>query len=151
MNLYKIIPCFFCLIVSVQALNAQQSKELKSPDGKLVYSFFLTKEGSPRYSIIYNQKPFILTSALGLDGWQKGFVLSGVTFSKRDTTWKPLYGERNLVRDYYRQMIITLFNKSEKLKLQIQVRAYNAGIAFRYIFPEKGKGITITKELTEFT
>ena len=154
MNLYKIIPCFFCLIVSVQALNAQQSKELKSPDGKLVYSFFLTKEGSPRYSIIYNQKPFILTSALGLDGWQKGFVLSGVTFSKRDTTWKPLYGERNLVRDYYRQMIITLFNKSEKLKLQIQVRAYNAGIAFRYVFPEQSqseKNITIRKELTEFT
>ncbi len=154
MNLSKIVPCFFCLIVSIQSLNAQQSKELKSPDGKLVYSFFLTKEGSPRYSIIYNQKPFILTSALGLDGWQKGFILSGVTFSKRDTTWKPLYGERSLVVDHYRQMTITLLNNNERTKLQIQIRAYNAGIAFRYFFPEQTqseKDITIKKELTEFT
>ena len=134
MNLYKIIPCFFCLILSIQSLNAQQSKELVSPNGKLVYSFVLTKEGTPVYSITYNQKPFILTSALGLDGWQKGFVLSGVTFLKKDTTWKLLYGERNLVRDHYRQMIITLFNKSEKSKLQIEIRAYNAGIAFRHNF-----------------
>jgi len=145
MHLYKIIPCFFCFIVSIQSLNAQQSKELKSPDGKLVYSFFLTKEGSPRYSIIYNQKPFILTSALGLDGWQKGFVLSGVTFLKRDTTWKPLYGERSLVRDPYRQMTITLLNNNERTKLQMQVRAYNAGIAFRYIFPEKERELLLKK------
>jgi len=154
MNLLKTIPCFFFLIVSIQSLNAQKSKELKSPDGKLVYSFSLTKEGAPEYSITYQQKSFILPSALGLSGWEKGLALSDVVVSKKDTTWKPVYGERNLVRDYYRQMIITLFNNSGRSKLQIQVRAYNAGIAFRYVFPERtasDKDITIKKELTEFT
>ena len=128
MNSFKIIFCFFCLTMSVQLVNAQQSKHLTSPDGKLVYSFHLTKERAPEYSITYNQKPFILTSALGLNGWEKGFVLSDVTVSKHDTTWKPVYGERSLVRNYYRQIIITLLNNSERSKLQIQVRAYYAGI-----------------------
>ncbi|MDQ2863583.1 MAG: glycoside hydrolase family 97 protein, partial [Bacteroidota bacterium] len=106
------------------------------------------------YSITYNQKALILTSALGLDGWQKGLVLSDIIVSKQDTTWKPVYGERNLVRNHYRQMIITLLSSSDKSKLKIQVRAYDAGIAFRYVFPEptqSGKDITIKKELTEFT
>jgi alpha-glucosidase len=154
MHFLKIISCFFWFTMSLQLVNAQQSKQLSSPDGKLVYSFDLTMEGAPEYSITYNQKPFILTSALGLDGWQKGFVLSDATVSKQDTTWKPVYGERSVVRDHYRQMIITLLNNNEESKLQIQVRAYNAGIAFRYVFPEhaqSGKNITIKKELTEFT
>ena len=107
MHLYKIILCFFCLIISIQSLNAQQSKELVSPNGKLVYSFVLTKEGTPVYSITYNQKPFILKSALGLDGWQKGFVLSGVTFLKKrynmeTLVWRKKSCERPLSsNDHY--------------------------------------------------
>ena len=64
------------------------------------------------------------------------------------------YGERSQVRDHYEEMIITLLrNNDENLKLQIQVRAYNEGIAFRYFFPENPEGgmdINIQKELTEF-
>jgi len=51
-------------------------------------------------------------------------------------------------------MTITLLrNNDENLKLQIQVRAYNEGIAFRYFFPENpkgGKDINIQKELTSY-
>src|SRR6185312_7843508 len=155
MNFFKIISWFICFTISIQLLNAQQPKQLTSPDGKLIYSFALTKEGAPEYSITYQKKPFILTSALGLRGWEKGFVLSGVAISKKDTTWKPVYGERSLIRDNYKQMIITLLlNNNERSKLQIQVRAYNAGIAFRYVFPAQPQGgtdISIKNELTEFT
>jgi len=81
--------------------------------------------------------------------------LSDVSVSKQDTVWKPVYGERSRVRDHYQGMIIALLrNNSENLKLQIQVRAYNEGIAFRYFFPEDPKGgtdINIRKELTDFT
>ena len=82
-------------------------------------------------------------------------LLSDVSVSKKDTVWKPVYGERSQVRDHYQGMIITLLrNNDENLKLQIQVRAYNEGIAFRYFFPENPKGgmdISIQKELTNFT
>lgn len=154
MNLLKIISCFVCLTINLQLLNAQQTRTLVSPDGKLVYSFVLTKEGAPEYSITYQQKPFIHSSALGFTGWEKGFLLSNVAASKKDTVWKPVYGERNRVRDHYEQLIITLLlNNNERSKLQIQVRAYNAGIAFRYVFPAHPQGrmdISIKNELTEF-
>ena len=73
---------------------------------------------------------------------------------KRDTVWKPVYGERSLVRDHYEEMTITLMrNKDARRKLQIQVRAYNEGIAFRYLLPEHPEGgtdISIQNELTDF-
>jgi alpha-glucosidase len=152
--MFKVISFFFCFFLC-QLVIAQESKELTSPDGKFVYSFYLTTEGAPIYSITYKQKPFILPSVLGVKGWEKTFVLSDVEISEQDTIWKPLYGERNIVRDHYKEMIITLLlGNKEKAKLKIQVRAYNEGIAFRYLFPENPKGgmeISIKKELTEFT
>ncbi|MES2777351.1 MAG: glycoside hydrolase family 97 N-terminal domain-containing protein [Bacteroidota bacterium] len=153
--MFKIILTLCSFFAWILNIEAQQSKELGSPDGKLVYSFAISTEGTPMYSINYQQKPFILTSVLGLSGWEKGFTISGVAVSKQDTTWKPTYGERNLVRDHYEEMVITLLrNNNERLKLQLQVRAYNEGIAFRYLLPENPQGgmdVSIQKELTEFT
>jgi alpha-glucosidase len=145
----------FCFVASALSGFAQSSKELSSPDGKLNFSFSLSKEGVPVYSISCQQKPIVLSSVLGLNGWENGFSLSDVSLSKRDTVWKPVYGERSQVRDHYEEMVITLLrNNNEKLKMQIQVRAYNEGIAFRYLLPENPNGgmdISIQKELTDFT
>jgi len=77
-----------------------------------------------------------------------------VSSFQRNTTWKPVYGERNVVHDYYNEKIFTLQrSKNDNQPLLLQVRAYDAGIAFRYSFPENptgGMDITISKELTEF-
>jgi alpha-glucosidase len=138
-----------------QFLNAQSSQQLSSPDGRLQFTFNLTAEGAPNYSISYEQTPIVLTSAMGLSAWEKGFVVSEVSKFKKDTVWKPVYGERSLIKDHYDEMIITMMrNKDERTKFQVMVRAYNEGIAFRYIIPEHPQGgmdISIQKELTEFT
>ncbi|MDB5209662.1 MAG: alpha-glucosidase [Sediminibacterium sp.] len=155
MKSIQIITCCLCLLVSTKLLNAQQSKQLISPDGKLVYSFFFSKEGAPAYTISYQQNPIVLSSALGLNGWEKGFQVSNIAMSKKDTAWKPVYGERNIIRDHYEEMIISLLHgNNERSKVQIQVRAYNEGIAFRYLIPEHPEGgtdVSIQKELTDFT
>lgn len=155
MTVSKIVSFFFCFVAGSQLLLAQQSKELRSPDRKLAFSFSLSNDGAPVYTISHQNKPVILSSGLGFSGWEKGFVLSDVSFSKKDTVWKTVYGERSVVRDNYEEMIISLLvGKNERLKLQIQVRAYNEGIAFRYFFPEHPQGgmdIGIRKELTDFT
>ncbi len=154
----RIQKAFLLLIVFFaghQLLIAQQDKQLISPDGKLLFSFSLSGEGAPLYTISYQQNPIVYSSAMGLNGWEKGFVLTGVSFSKKDTLWKPVYGERSIVRDHYEEMIVTLLRgNNEKAKLQIQVRAYNEGIAFRYILPEHPQGgmdISIKNEMTNFT
>jgi len=153
--MFRIIIFFVCGLLSSQCLVAQSSKQISSPDGMLQFVFDLSNDGAPIYSISYDQKAVILSSSLGLNGWERGSVMSDVSVSKQDTVWKPVYGERSQVRDHYQGMTITLLrNNDENLKLQIQVRAYNEGIAFRYFFPENpkgGKDINIQKELTNFT
>jgi len=153
--MYRICVTFFCVVFCSQIANAQSVQQLSSPNGKLNFAFELPGDGMPNYKISYHQTPVVLSSALGIRGWEKGFAISDITRTKKDTSWKPVYGERSLVKDHYEEMIITLIrNKDERRKLQIQVRAYNEGIAFRYVFPEHPQGgtdIQIQNELTEFT
>ncbi|RYG35408.1 MAG: hypothetical protein EOO01_31510 [Chitinophagaceae bacterium] len=47
--------------------------------------------------------------------------------------------------------IVASFANSAKSKLNIIIRAYNDGIAFRYEFPEKGGNYKILDELTTYT
>ncbi len=153
-NLKTIFP-FFIFLLSVKFLVAQSPNQLSSPDGKLLFSLSLSNEGAPLYTVSYQQTPIVYSSNMGLNGWEKGFTVTDVSFAKKDTSWKPVYGERNIVRDQYAGMIITLLKgNNERTKMQIQVRAYNEGIAFRYVLPEHPQGgmdISIKKELTNFT
>ncbi len=149
----KIFLFLLLFVLCVQPLAAQQTKELTSPDGKLTFSFTLTTEGIPQYSVTYQEKPVILPSRLGIADWQKNLLLSDIAFSEQDTTWKPVYGERSLVRDNYKEMDISLLRNSGQASIQLQVRVYNEGIAFRYQFTEGQNGgsyIHISGESTEF-
>lgn len=155
MKMLRKIAGLFCFVLVQEVLSAQQLHTLTSPDGKLQFEFNLAKDGVPGYRITYEQNPIVLSSSLGLSGWEKGFALADVTMLKKDTVWKPVYGERSVVRDHYEEMTITLIrNKDAKRKLQLQIRAYNEGIAFRYVFPEHPEGgvdVNIKEEFTDFS
>ncbi len=94
--------------------------------------------------------------------WCENLELTDVKNSTVDQTWNPTYGERNTVRDYYNQMQLVFkkgdsaskddYNKFKSYYMDIEVRAYNEGIAFRYHFPEAINGlfIHIVGEQTSF-
>src|SRR4051812_6694356 len=103
--MYRILLPILSVVFFVEFASAQSSQQLSSPDGKLNFTFDLSHDGTPSYKVFYTQTPVILSSALGLNGWEKEFVLSDVTRSEKDTSWKPLYGERSLVKDHYKEMI----------------------------------------------
>ncbi len=150
------IVVFLCVFfLGKQLLATHGASELRSPNGELAFSFDLLPDGVPVYSISNQGRPVVLSSTLGLVGWERGFRLGDIHTVMCDTVWKPVYGERNQVRDHFQEMTITLLlGDRHTLKFQIQVRAYNEGIAFRYFFPEDpdgGMDINIVKELTEFT
>jgi len=151
----KIIATALSFFVWMNILQAQQSKDLVSPNGKIIFSFALTEENRLSYTVSFRHNPVVLSSVLGLNDWEKGFVLSAVNVKTQDTMWKPVYGERGIIRDHYNEMtLILLRNNNERAQLQIQVRAYDEGIAFRYVFPEHPSGgtdVSIQKELTNFT
>jgi len=106
--MFRINIFFVCGLFCVQCLVAQSSKQISSPDGRLQFVFDLSNEGAPVYSISYDQKAVILSSSLGLNGWERGSVISDVSVSKQDTVWKPVYGERSQVRDQLRYCVTTM-------------------------------------------
>ena len=87
--------------------------------------------------------------------WMDNFEVDSVTnHGCKDNTWKPLYSERSIIRDNYNSATMHLSKKDGSLyRLDIEVRAYNEGIAFRYFFPEHPKAIfhKVVDDLTEYT
>ena len=148
-----IIVCSLALFAL--SIVAQDSLDLRSPNGNIHFQLSVTVSGEVNYATSYQQKEIIKASKLGVDGWQNNLMLRDVASFKKDTLWKPVYGERNLVRDHYNAKTFTFWkNKDDRQTLQIEVRAYNEGIAFRYYFTEHpggGADIIISKDLTEYT
>lgn len=128
--------------------------KLASPNGEIALTVELSEQGAPSYAVSYKEKPLILNSRLGLKlkegaNLEEGFAIANASTSSRDDTWHPLTGERSKIRDHYNELVVDL-SKDGKPSLQIRARAYDAGVAFCYAFPEAMAGFTITEELSQF-
>lgn len=137
-------------------------QSLSSPDGKYVIGI-----DGMTYTITYNNKVIVERSQLGVDidnrlfesalavprgeneNWCSDLQLKGEERTTADTTWTPLYGENNRIRDHYNQLVLHYekgsngqgvvsdgYDKRKYYAMDIVVRAYNEGIAFRYHFPQ---------------
>ncbi len=84
--------------------------------------------------------------------WGETLTLAGVERASMESSWSPLYGERSTIEDNYNSMTLTFADPSGKKPIALEVRAYNQGVAFSYIFTEEieGEQIKITKERTSF-
>ena len=138
--------------------NAQsQNVVLYSPDQKtkVIFKVHVQKENRAFYSVS-NQGEIILNeSPLGFDfenqkTLQSNLRILSVKRKSVNTSWKPVYGERNHYPDHYNEMVIELRESVvPKRKFQSTFRAYNEGVAFKY-FIQTDKPITISRELTGF-
>ncbi|WP_342646283.1 glycoside hydrolase family 97 catalytic domain-containing protein [Mucilaginibacter sp. CSA2-8R] len=141
---YLQLKCFIIALftLGINAVTAQTKKEvetLKSPDGKLQLSFTYAYKKSVSYTFSAYGRVLINPSALGLaEIAPQQFIRS--PHRAVNTVWKPVWGKRAIVPDRYNEVTIDL------KAYQIVARAYNDGVAFRYIFPE-GKKLD---ELTQF-
>lgn len=146
---------------------------LKSPDGRNVATF--ARSGKElTYSLTVDGNPAILPSRAGLDidnrtwemalgkrdlaqpdCWMDLMEVDSVTYhASHDSVWHPLYGERSTVRDRYNSATLHLSRHDKsKYRLDVQVRAYDEGLAFRYFFPEHPAAIfhKVTEDLTDYT
>jgi len=136
----------FCLPVFAEEVT------VGSPDGKLRMKVY-EQGGNVYYTVHFDEKPIVLESLLGINGngeWKNGMTVGSSEVSSVDETWKPVYGERSLVRDRYNQAEIVLTQaQNTRRTLRLIVRAYNEGIAFRYFFPGNDY-LHITDEYTQY-
>jgi len=64
--------------------------------------------------------------------------------------YTALHGKKSVCTNSANEVIVSFENPS-KAKLNIIIRAYNDGVAFRYEFPDKHGSFVIKDELTSYT
>lgn len=150
---------------------------LASPDGRIKMEFLLTENGTPQYSLNYNEEPVVLPSSLGFElrGTLKasvlkfgeklekvdekppyslydGFEVTGCETDTFDETWSPVWGEESSIRNHYNELLVHLEQKGTGNKLDIRFRLFDDGLGFRYEFPgnQPLNYFVIKEELTRF-
>jgi alpha-glucosidase len=122
--------------------------------------------------IIENQ---LFESALGIENdpsklWCENLELKSIDRNEIDEIWNPVYGERSVARNNYNEMVIhfskfdesgtmeeghagTSYDKRRSYQMDLIVRVYDGGVAFRYYFPETSNGLFlhIAGEQTSYT
>lgn len=166
---------FITLALAAFALQPQAATKLTvtSPDGRNCVTF--EKPGKQlTYSVTVDGKETILPSRAGVDldnrvwemalgkrdlaqpdCWMDLLTVDSVAIhAPSDTVWHPQYGERSTVTDRYNSATMYLSRKDKsRYRLNVEVRAYDEGIAFRYFFPEHPDAIfhKVTADLTDYT
>jgi alpha-glucosidase len=148
----SLIILYLCLHCT--SLCAQKNIQLSSPDGNISFSFTLTKN-LPEYTVAYKKEILIQHASLNLifdDGrplehcamWQAPIFSSGAD------NYKLIVGKTSLVNEPYKKLI--LFLKGTTYHLNIEVKAFNDGLAFRYVFPTQPgkKNYVLLDEQTSF-
>ncbi|MFL1013215.1 glycoside hydrolase family 97 protein [Flavisericum labens] len=156
--MYKqfLVTFFAAMSFSCAQKEKIDSYKLTSPDTKNKIVFKLEK-GVPTYEVGHNEKNVLNTSKLGFvfkenDSLCNNFEVISAEETAFDETWEQVWGEKHNIRNHYNQLSVTLQEKSgSKRKIEIQFRAFNDGIALRYIYPNQGQSdLVIMDELTSF-
>jgi alpha-glucosidase len=142
---------------SIRAIsNAEGNLTVSSPDGKNVVQFMVV-DGKPLYSVSRSGEDIINTSRMGFTFKGENSSLGSLELvaadtSSTDETWQQVWGEEQKVRNHFNQLSLDLREASNTgRKLRIEFRAFDDGIAFRYIYPQQGEaGLVVMDELTEF-
>ncbi|HEX9825175.1 MAG TPA: glycoside hydrolase family 97 protein [Flavobacteriaceae bacterium] len=157
--MYKQLFIALLIVLTLSACAQQEKKtsfEVTSPNVKNKIVFNL-QNGIPTYSVSHGEKNVLSTSNLGFifrnnDSLSSNFEVLHSEQTSFDDTWEQVWGERHNIRNHYNQLSVTLQEKSEaKRQLEIQFRAHDDGIAFRYSYPQQSNdSIIIMDELTSF-
>ena len=151
----------FCVVLPLIVKAQSLPLSVKAPNNKLSYTVILNQEKNNElsYTLHYKDNQVILSSSLGVvcNGrhWGENLRLVDLSTQSRDSSWTPMYGEREIVHNTYNETTFTFINENgREREFQLIVRAYDTGIAFRYCFPESPKSrayLTVNDENTEFT
>lgn len=98
--------------------------------------------GQIRYSVYFKGKEIVGSSMLGLEFRNMPDLVTDLTVSgteryQIDKTWERVWGRNKTVRDRYNELAVHLSGAPDGLEMVLMIRAYNDGIAIRYILPEQ--------------
>lgn len=160
----------FAIAFPMLAFSQATTPNLSSPDGQLVMSFSiqpspsLGENGSGKlmYSVTFQGKPVIDNSALGLELDDKTPLGLNVTITDSQPAsgvddYSLAYTKVSHVHDAYNSLLVKVTEAGMGARrggrsMVVEARAYNSGIAFRYLLPQQGSipSLHLRGEDTEF-
>ncbi|HHH53542.1 MAG TPA: glycoside hydrolase family 97 protein, partial [Bacteroidetes bacterium] len=137
--------------------NKDKNIYTTSPNGLVAINFNI-KNSIPIFNLSANQDTVITDSELGfecseLDLENKPIKIDSISHISIDENWKLPWGEKVNVKNKFNETKVYLsIGESAKFRYSLQFRAYDDGVAFRYIFPEQNNidSLQISKEKTTF-
>jgi alpha-glucosidase len=141
--------------LAVASSGHAEEQRVSSPDGTI--SVIVSDAGGLHYRVEVDGKPLVQDSSLGLE-FQGGIALGPSAVIRKasparyDGAWEDRFGNRRVVPDRYSQLAVTLMEPADGRLFGLLVRAYDNGVAFRYVLPNESKlgDFVLTRELTEF-
>ncbi len=144
-------------------MAGDQSWELKSPDKNLSITISSVNDSKMKTNLVYEVNALrngktttvIETSPLGIERKDQKFSKNLLFVSKSgekliDEKYSLMIGRQRECVNYAKEVELTFKNEKGSL-IKLVVRAYNDGIAFKYVFPERSEMVfTVTRELTGF-
>lgn len=142
------------LLVYLNVLYAGKEVKMESPSKKLMVDI-TTSEPGLKLQLFDTDKQVVETD-IGRFTFNRNFPRIGYTIgsikqTSQNEIWKPVCGERSSIRNRYNEAEFVLIDKDDADKtLQLILRIYDEGIAFRYIFQKQAEHLLLKKELTTF-
>lgn len=149
--------CFFLAALAVLA-SVAWSAEVRSPDGRIVFSIDVDDKGAPRYRIVYRNESVVRDSLLGMrfreqHAFDAGFRIAATRADSSNRSWEQPWGERRMVADRHNELLVEFATTERPLRrLNVRIRVFDDGVGFRYEVPKQPgyRDVNIVDELTEF-
>jgi alpha-glucosidase len=124
--------------------------ELLSPDGRIRVSVSVKERLEPwpsgrrlYYAVDWRGRRVVLDSALGLDFLEQAPIARDLVVEREDRrsfreTWQTVVGKSREVLDHGNELVVSLRESHPPgRRLQVAFRAYDDGVAFRYVLPRQ--------------
>ncbi|HYR06890.1 MAG TPA: glycoside hydrolase family 97 protein [Longimicrobium sp.] len=134
---------------------AQEELRVASPDGRNEVSVGV-REGGLYYSVRRNGQNVLTPSRLGFafrgaDSVHGGLRITGSSRNAVDQTWTQPWGEVARVRDHHNELRVQVAEeRAPNRRFDVIFRAFDDGVAFRYVLGESFGEFVMEEELTEF-
>ncbi len=157
--------CAFTLIAAMRSHAQSSSVEVSSPDHRITMRFAVipgkdkaSPDGQLMYSVEFNSKPAFEDSALKLELANQpplgsAVHITGTAPGSGIDDYRLLAGKTSAVHDAYNSLTVHVAEgASPSRTFDVEARAYNSGVAFRYHVPQQAalSRYQLTQEDTEF-
>jgi alpha-glucosidase len=154
-------PCrvLFLLVAMWSGVGlAEEPLTLASPDGKIGVAFRVTERGEAAFEVTRGEAALV-AGRLGLEfagagPLREGLKVTGSRGAQKDETYAIAVGKASSARDRHDELTVWLEEAAAPgRKLEVEFRAFDDGIAFRYRIPaqERRGEFAITDEQTRLS